>query len=283
MLLTSPNHYHIIMKRLLLTLCLACLTQFASAQNEPAASGDENGFTGKVLETMTTAGYTYVLVDTGTHTNWAAATEFPVKVGDTVTVAAGAPMSNYHSKTLNRDFAVVYFTGSITVAGSDAASAAPKLPPGHPPIGGDQATPALPPGHPALPATQPAQGLPPGHPSVTGKTAAPNLDLTGIKRAKDGKTVKEIVDARKKLSGKPVVVRGKVVKYNAGIMGKNWLHIRDGSGTEEKNNHDITVTTANAVSLGDIVLVKGTVSTDKDFGAGYRYEVIIEDAAVTVE
>jgi hypothetical protein len=270
------------MKRIIPLLTLACLTQFASAQGQPAASGDENGFTGKVLETMSTAGYTYVQVDTGTHTNWAAATQFEVKVGDTVTVGPGAPMSNYHSKSLNRDFDVVYFTGSITVAGTDAA-AAPALPAGHPPITGAQTNMTLPPGHPALSSTQSGQALPPGHPAITGQTATPNMDLTGIKRAKDGKTVQEIVDARKKLTGKTVVVRGKVVKYNAGIMGKNWLHIRDGSGTAEKNNNDLTITTANDVKLGDIVLVKGKISTDKDFGAGYRYSVMIEDAAVTVE
>ena len=270
------------MKRLFLPLCLACLTQFAIAQTEPAPSGDENGFTGKVLETMTTAGYTYVLVNTGTHTNWAAATQFEVKVGDTVTVGPGSPMANYHSKSLNRDFDLVYFTGTITVAGNDAA-AAPTLPAGHPAIGADQSSPTLPPGHPALPGAQSGQSLPPGHPSITGKSVAPNLDVSGIKKAKDGKTVQEIVDARKKLTGKPVVVRGKVVKYNAGIMGKNWLHIRDGSGKDEKSNNDLTVTTTNMVNLGDVVLVKGNVSIDKDFGAGYRYSVIIEDAAVTVE
>src|SRR5262252_7756109 len=115
------------MKHLFFVLCLACWTQIAVAQNEPAPSGNENGFSGKVLETMTTAGYTYVRVDTGTRTNWAAATQFEVKVGDTVTVGPGGPMVNYHSKSLNRDFDVVYFTGSITVAGSDAA-ATPTLP-----------------------------------------------------------------------------------------------------------------------------------------------------------
>jgi hypothetical protein len=257
------------MKRILLTLCLACLTRYAGAQTAPAAASDENGFTGKVLETMTTAGYTYVKVNTGTHTNWAAATEFAVKVGDTVAVGPGAPMNNYHSKTLNRDFDMVYFTGSITVTSGDATApaAAPTLPAGHPPIGG----------------AQPGATLPPGHPAIAGQKAAPSMDLTGIKKAKDGKTVQEIVDARKKLTGKTVVVRGKVVKYNAGIMGKNWLHIRDGSGKDEKNNNDLAVTTTNSVALGDVVLVKGIVSTDKDFGAGYRYHVIIEDAEVTAE
>jgi hypothetical protein len=252
------------MKRLILPICLAGLCRIAAAQSTPA-TGDENGFTGKVLETTNTAGYTYVCVDTGTRTNWAAATEFAVKVGDIVNVGAGVPMTQYHSRTLNRDFDVVYFTSSITIGGKDSATAA-TLPPGHPPLPGAQ--------NPALP---------PGHPPITASAAAPNLDLTGIKRAEGGKTVQEIVAAGKKLTGKPVTVRGRVVKYNSAIMGKNWLHIRDGSGTDDKADNDITVTTTNAVKLGDIVLVKGNVSTDRDFGAGYRYSVMIEDAAVTAE
>jgi hypothetical protein len=71
------------------------------------------------------------------------------------------------------------------------------------------------------------------------------------------------------------------VKYNGGIMGKNWLHIRDGSGQE--GNNDLTVTTDAPAKVGDTVLVKGKVSTDRDFGGGYKYPVIVEDAKVTVE
>jgi hypothetical protein len=87
---------------------------------------------------------------------------------------------------------------------------------------------------------------------------------------------------RTQLAGQPVVIRGKVVKSNPGIMGKNWLHVRDGSGAEGTN--DITVTTAGDVpNVGDTVLVKGPVTLNKDFGMGYQYDVIIEDAEVTVE
>lgn len=262
------------MKYLLLTGCLVFSIKFASAQNStlapvaaPDLAGDAASFSGKVLETTNTAGYTYVLVDTGTKKLWAAAVQFEVKVGDKVKVASGMPMANYHSKSLNRDFDLVYFTGSITPAGDAAATGA---------------TPALPPGHPALPgATPPA--LPPGHPALTGATASPNLDLTEIKRADGGKTVQEIFAAQSKLAGKPVAVRGKVVKYNAQIMGKNWLHIQDGSGSADKSNNDLTITTATPAKVGDTVLVTGTLSTNKDFGAGYKYAVIIEDAKVTVE
>ena len=125
--------------------------------------------------------------------------------------------------------------------------------------------------------------MPPGHPAITAPAAAPNLDLTGIKRAEGGKTIKEIYAAKAKLAGKSVSVRGKVVKYNAMILGKNWLHIQDGSGSVEKMDNDLTVTTLTPAMLGATVLVTGNISTNRDFGAGYKYGVIIEDAKVTVE
>ena len=89
--------------------------------------------------------------------------------------------------------------------------------------------------------------------------------------------------SKSKLAGKPVAVRGKVVKYNAEIMGKNWLHIQDGSGSTDKNDNDLTITTTTPAKLGDTVLVTGNVTTNKDFGAGYKYTVILDDAKVTVE
>jgi hypothetical protein len=263
------------MKYFLLIGCLTLAICCAGAADTPTATAaaphpadDVLTFSGKVLETTNTAGYTYVLVDTGSKKLWAAATQFAVKVGDKVTVNSGMAMPNYHSKSLNRDFDVVYFTGSITPDNGGAAT------PG--------ATPALPPGHPALPDAS-TSGLPPGHPLLTGAAASPNLDLTGIKRATGGKTIQEIFAAQTKLAGKPVTVRGKVVKYNAQIMGKNWLHIQDGSGSADKGNNDLAITTATPAKLGDTVLVTGNIETNKDFGAGYKYTVIIEDAKVTVE
>ena len=250
------------MKSILLLGALLLPVSFALAADTPA--GDEAGFSGKVVETTNTAGYTYVQVDTGGKKLWAATTQFPVKVGDSVAVAAGTPMTGYHSKTLNRDFDVVYFTGSIAVNGGAGAGAA--LPPGHPPLAGG-ATPALPPGHPAL----------------TTPPAKPNLDLTGIKRAAGGKTIKEIYAAKAKLAGQTISVRGKVVKYNAMILDKNWLHIQDGTGDAGAQDNDLTITTATPTAVGATVLVTGKVATNRDFGAGYKYAVIIEDAKVVVE
>jgi hypothetical protein len=113
--------------------------------------------------------------------------------------------------------------------------------------------------------------------------AAAEVDLTGIAKADGGKTVAEVFAEKDALAGQPVTFRGKVVKTNADIMGKNWLHVRDGSGEEGTN--DLTVTTAPGTmpAVGDTVLVTGNVSLNKDFGMGYAYDVLVEDAQVTVE
>ena len=121
--------------------------------------------------------------------------------------------------------------------------------------------------------------MPAAHPAPA---PAKDVDLTGIAKAEGGKTVAEVFAERDQLAGKPVTFRGKIVKTNAGIMGKNWLHVRDGSGADGTN--DLTVTTTGAVpNVGDTVIVTGPVVLNKDFGMGYMYDVLIEDAQVTVE
>ena len=127
-------------------------------------------------------------------------------------------------------------------------------------------------------ATAPAQ-MPADHPAAR---PAVKVDLTGIAKAEGGKTVADVFAEKDALAGQQVTVRGKVVKVNANIMGTNWLHVRDGSGAEGTN--DLTVKTAGTLpGVGDTVLVTGTVALNKDFGMGYTYDVIVEDAAVTVE
>ena len=124
-----------------------------------------------------------------------------------------------------------------------------------------------------------AAQMPADHPTAT---PSADVDLTGIAKADGGKTVAEVFAEKDTLAGQKVAVRGKIVKVNAGIMKTNWLHVRDGSGAEGTN--DLTVTTADTVpNVGDTVLLTGTVALNKDFGMGYSYDVIVEDAEVTVE
>ena len=128
----------------------------------------------------------------------------------------------------------------------------------------------------------PAAVMPSGEAHPMPAAPAADVDLSGIAKAEGGKTVAEVFAEKDQLAGQPVTVRGKVVKTNANIMGKNWLHVRDGSGADGTN--DLTVTTTGTIpNVGDTVVVTGPVVLNKDFGMGYQYDVIVEDAAVTVE
>jgi hypothetical protein len=214
----------------------------AAATNTTAAAAAAGNFTGKVVETMNAATYTYALIDTGAAKAWVAAPQFIVKTGDTLAVADAMPMNDYRSKTLNRTFDVVYFSGNVRVNGKPGIAPAAAA-----------ATPAAP------------------------KAA----NLANIPRAPNGQTVAEILTDKNKFAGQPIAIRARVVKYNAQILGKNWLHLRDGSGGEGTN--DLTVTTNAEVKVGDLVLVTGKLTTDRDFGSGYTYAAIVENATVVVQ
>jgi hypothetical protein len=216
----------------------------AAATNTTVAAATAGNLAGKVVETMDAATYTYALIDTGAAKAWVAAPQFIVKVGDTLAVAEAMPMNDYRSKTLNRTFEVVYFSGNVRVNGKPALTPAPST---------NTATPAAP------------------------KTA----NLANIRRAPNGQSVAEILIEKNKFSGQPIAVRARVVKYNAQILGKNWLHLRDGSGDEGTN--DLTVTTSAEVKVGDLVLVTGKLTTNRDFGSGYTYAAIVENATVVVQ
>jgi len=88
-------------------------------------------------------------------------------------------------------------------------------------------------------------------------------------------TIEKLFADKKSYAGKVIKVKGQVTKYNAGIMGKNWVHIQDGS--EYRDNFDLTITTDVAVSVGETVTFEGKISLDKDFGYGYVYNVLMEE------
>jgi hypothetical protein len=94
-------------------------------------------------------------------------------------------------------------------------------------------------------------------------------------------TIAELFGKKSSLDRKAVWVHAKVVKVLTGIMGKNWVHVRDGSGSAEKNDNDLTVTTQDMATVGNEVLVEGVAHADMDFGSGYKFAVIIEDAKLT--
>lgn len=198
-------------------------------------------FSGAVTETTNSGGYTYVKLrggKDGKEDVWVAAAEFAVKTGERVSVSLETAMENFHSKTLNRDFPLLYFVSNVSREGET-------------PMASHQSTAA---------AAAPVEHVPP---------------------APGGLTIAGIWAQRKALAGKPVVVRGKVMKVNNGIMDRNWIHVQDGSGTVADRTNDLTITTAADVTLGDIVTMTGVLAIGKDFGAGYVYDAILENAKLT--
>lgn len=96
----------------------------------------------------------------------------------------------------------------------------------------------------------------------------------------DARTVEEIVNERGKLKDKKVVVRGTVVKVTRGVLGKNWVHLQDGSGTASSGTNDVLVTTQDDTRIGDVVIASGVVNTDIDLGSGYAFKVVVEKASL---
>ncbi|NDD27976.1 MAG: hypothetical protein EB084_06895 [Proteobacteria bacterium] len=97
----------------------------------------------------------------------------------------------------------------------------------------------------------------------------------------NGFTVAEVFEKGKALANKSVSVHARVVKVTPGVLGRNWMHLRDGSGSDTDKTNDLVVTTRDEANVGDAITVTGVVHTDKDVGAGYTYPVLVEDAKVT--
>jgi hypothetical protein len=179
---------------------------------------------------------------------WIAAREFSTSLGERLTVSLEMPMENFESKTLHRTFPVVYFVSQVTRDGQ--------------PVGGSGAGAGMP----AL-MTSHAPSAVPG--SVEPVTPAPG-----------GMAIADVWAKRSELAGRSVTVRGKVVKLNENILGRNWIHLQDGSGSATDRTNDLTITTGDTVKLGDVITITGVLAVDKDFGAGYAYSAIVENANV---
>lgn len=286
------------MIRLRLSTCLVlaalCTTPvLVDASNTLAASAatnlDGKPIKGKVLETMNSGGYTYLQVQAPEGDVWVAIPESKVEKGQEVVCNPGMTMTAFQSKSLNRTFDVIVFSSGIGNGGQTAVSN---------PHGGSTGMATAPAGgaatfSEALQAERTSGmggGAVMGGAPMDGAMAGASGSAGNIVPSKEVKvekaqgdnayTVGEIFEKGKKLNNKKIAVRGKVVKVSKMIMGKNWLHIQDGTGNPMQNSHDLVVTTMAEPALDSVVIVEGTLHANKDFGAGYRYDVIIEDADV---
>jgi hypothetical protein len=217
----------------------AALMNLSAAKN---VSREPLPLSGTVAETMDAGGYTYIGLENKGKISWVAVPRMEVAVGRRMAFRPGAEMTNFTSKTLNRSFERIVFSQGPAEGQSSASQGAPKEAHAKSAAGGN------------------------GNAKVE-KATGPNAH-----------TVAELYNGKNTLDKKKVAVRGKVVKVAVGIMGKNWVHLRDGSGSAKKKTNDLTVTTRKVPNEGDIVTAVGILHKDRDFGSGYKYELIIEDA-----
>jgi hypothetical protein len=192
-----------------------------------------------IKEVLQTTKYTYFKVDENDIELWIAVTKREGKEGDVIYYSNPLEMNNFVSKELGRTFPTVYFVADV----SDK------------PITSQQAE---------------RQEMPAGK-----KEAPVKLDIK-INSIKDGITISELYGHNTNYAAKTVKIRGKVTRYNRMVMGKNWVHIQD--GTDFSGNFDLAITTMDSVAIGNTVTFTGIINLNKDFGAGYFYPVIMEDA-----
>lgn len=234
------------MKKLLLACVIATAPLAWAADVKPAAAPlapTAAAVAGEVLEVQNVESYTYLKLRTAQGETWAAVPTAKVAKGAKVTIQNPMVMNKFESKALKKTFDTILF-GTL-----DNGSA-------------------------------PVAQMPAGHGGMTAATVGDPDAKVAKATGANARTVAEITTRPADVKDKQVVLRGKVVKYNPGIMGKNWVHLRDGSGSAKDETNDLIVTMKDAVKLGDIVTVKGVVHTDRDLGAGYKYKVLIEDATL---
>jgi hypothetical protein len=200
---------------------------------------------GRVLERLDAGRYSYLRLSTSSGEVWAAVLQAEVKVGQDVAVVSPMPMDGFESKTLNRTFDRIFFGVLDQPGGED-----------------------------------PAQILMDAHSGVADTASVGPIKVEKA-AGSVGRTVVEIFSQKLELKDRKVAVRGKVIKVNANILDRTWIHIQDGTGDSQARTNDLTVTSKSSATVGDTVLIEGVVRTDKNYGMGYVFSVIIEDASIT--
>ena len=192
-------------------------------------------------EVIQSSNYTYLRVTEDSKETWIAISRREAEVGKTYYYEPNIEMNDFVSKELKRTFKSIFFVDKFS--------------------------------------DQPILNVK-ANPSNTSKGNQPAVAKPGIKvePIEGGITIAELYAKKDTYAGKTVKIRGEVVKYNAEIMGKNWVHLQD--GTNSNGSFDITVTTNDVTKIGDVVTFEGSVTLKKDFGAGYYYEILVENAKI---
>lgn len=195
-----------------------------------------------VKEILQTDTYTYLFVTENDKDYWIAASKMEPKVNSDLYYKNGLEMIDFKSKELNRSFDKVLFVDNISNTPILATSS----------LVNDSI-----------------------HKGIKNQELKTDIH---VERAPGGITIAELYKNGNDYANKKIVVRGQVVKINNNIMDRNWVHLKDGTSNEGKS--DLTFTTKDEVKMGDIVTFEGMVSLNKEYGAGYVYPLIVENAII---
>lgn len=226
-------------------MCKADSKGAGAATTAGMGGGDvPSAATGKVVETMTAGGYTYANLKKNGKTGWVAFSPTTVKVGQELSFTGCMLMTDFKSKALNRTFPKIMFC-SAPLADADAKLLNKK-----------------------------STGS-----NVVVPTSTEKIVIKPLK-GKEAHTVADCFAKSSELDKKIVEVKGKVMKVSSRIMGRNWVHIQDGSGSSAMKNNNLVVTMQQTPKVGSVITISGTLYKNKDFGSGYKYNVIVEQATI---
>ena len=191
------------------------------------------------LEVLPAKKYVYVRVKENGEEYWIAAMKTEVTPGNTYYFREGVMKTDYESKEYNRLFKKIYLVPSLVSEKHGLTN------------------------NPAPSMSKTAENTA-GNPS--GGPTEPIVKKGSV-------SIAELVNNADKYQGQTVQVTGRCVKINPNIMKRNWIHLKDGS----KDDFDLVVTSQEFVKEGETVTFKATVALKKDFGAGYYYDLILEN------
>lgn len=231
--------------RLALVTAIFLFSSIGFAQNPHAESGLKKVIVQEVLQVSS---YTYLNVLEDGVKKWLAVPTIEAKLGDIFYYKGGMEMPDFKSTELNRTFDAVTFLGSITRADAIDPEKGMKDP-----------------------NAEPETEKPLKQPTLN------QLELT-IEAIEGGIRIGELFENKQNYAGKKIRVVGEVTKFSGEIMSRNWVHFQDGTSFE--GAYDLMITSDEYVMVGDVVVFEGVITLEKDFGAGYFYKVIMEEAVI---
>lgn len=197
----------------------------------------------EIVEVVQATNYTYLQVKENGEQFWMAIEhDGQLLAGEKIYYAEAMLMENFESKELGKTFDKIYFVNKIS----------------------------------KNPIDKQAEWFKESHNSQSTGGRMTEVEVEPL----NGFSIEKLYAEKADYAGKSVKIKGIVVRFNEKIMDSNWVHLQDGSGSKDANNFDLTITTQDKVALGDTVVFEGTITLDKDFGAGYFYPVIMENGSV---